>query len=324
MAAIAQIGNANPLLGRELHGGGIPWQITKRSGNCTAGSHLAGVPNKALGVLNTSFTERNYMKKTMILVAIVLVACFAFAQKSPSGQGSTILNGGIPESWINIAPGAGPNGVGGPGLGRHDLYDGNTGLPLGCESCHLPHTAPSYGTSFLWAWKTVPSNITTYTTDTNPSGALITPVGRTANTRSMLCFTCHDGASASSNGITGNVVLQGAPFALIQTVSGSGSISNEHPVDALVPVNPDYQGVTTVATSLSASADSVSAYIGATGGPTGFLGLPLWGTDYRVECTSCHDQHNDWTTNNGYSGGVPFLRVANTNGVQLCRACHNQ
>ncbi len=258
------------------------------------------------------------MKKTMILVAILLVACFAFAQQSPSGQGPTVVNGGIPESWINIAPGAGPNGTGGPGLGRHDLYDGNTGLPLGCESCHLPHTAPKYGTSFLWAWKTLPTNLTTYTTDTNPSGALVTPVARTANTRSMLCFTCHDGVSASANGITGNVVLQGAPFALVQATGGTGSISNEHPVDAIVPVNNDYQGVAPVTTGLSGSPDSVSGIIGT--GP----GLPLWGTDYRVECTSCHDQHNDYQVDAGPAGGVPFLRVANTNGVALCRQCHNQ
>jgi hypothetical protein len=260
------------------------------------------------------------MKKTMLLLAILLVACLAFSQQSPppAGQGPTIVNGGITESWTHIAPGAGPNGVGGPGLGRHDLYDGNTGTPLGCETCHVPHTAPTYGTSFLWAWKNVPTNLTTYTTDTNPSGALVAPVARTANTRSMLCFTCHDGTSANANGITGNIVPQGAPYALLMTTGGSGSISSQHPVDALVPVNADYQAVTPVTTGLSTSPDSVSGTVGAS------PGLPVWGTDYRVECTSCHDQHNDWQTNNGTSGGIPFLRVANTNGVALCRQCHNQ
>jgi hypothetical protein len=193
---------------------------------------------------------------------------------------------------------------------------------LGCESCHLPHTAPTYGTSFLWAWKNVPTNLTTYTTDTNPNGALVTPVARTANTRSMLCFTCHYGTSASANAIIGNVVPQGAPYALVFTSGGVGSISNEHPVDALVPVNVDYQAVSPVSGGLSGSPDSMSGFIGT---PTATLpGLPLWGTDYRVECTSCHDQHNDYQSNQGTAGGVPFLRVANTNGVYLCRECHNQ
>jgi len=48
MAAIAPITNANLLLGRKIQSGEIPWQITKRSGNRTAGSHPTGVPNTAL------------------------------------------------------------------------------------------------------------------------------------------------------------------------------------------------------------------------------------------------------------------------------------
>jgi len=233
------------------------------------------------------------------------------------GQGASNLNGGIPESWTNIAPGAGPS-FGGPGLGRHDLYDGSTGTPLGCETCHLPHTAPAAtGASFLWAWKNMPTNVTTYVTETNPGGALVTPVGRTANTRSMLCLTCHDGTSASANAITGNVVLQGAPFAIVTTSGGVGSLGSEHPVDAIVPNNADYEQPSAVTSGLSASGDSVSATIGADS-------LPLWDASFKVECASCHDQHNDYTSNAGTAGGVPFLRVANTNGVALCRECHHQ
>jgi len=258
------------------------------------------------------------MKKIMLTLAILLVACFAFAQQNPLGQGPTILNGGIPESWTNIAPGAGPNNNGGPGLGRHDLYDGSTGLPLGCESCHLPHTAPIYGTSFLWAWKNVPTSISTYTTDTNPSGAMGPVVGRAASTRSILCFTCHDGVMANANAITGNVVLQGAPYNLTPTATGTtANISNEHPVDAIFPGpgDTDYQQPSPV--NILNSPDSISGVVGANN-------LPLWDPAMKVECTTCHDQHNDYQSDMGTAGGVPFLRVANTNGVVLCRECHNQ
>jgi len=259
------------------------------------------------------------MKNILVLLAIVLVACFAFAQQNPLGQGPSNLNGGIPESWTNIAPGAGPSATG-PGLGRHDLYGYSTingaaaWVPMGCETCHLPHTAPTYGSSFLWAWKVVPNNVSTYTTDTNPSGSLNTPVGRMANGRSTLCLTCHDGTSASANNITGNVVLQGAPYALIMTGAGQ-NLGSQHPVDATVPANADYAAVTPVSGGLSASADSVTATIGVN------HPLPLWGGQ-NVECSSCHDQHNDYTNNTSYVGGIPFLRVANTNGVVLCRQCH--
>lgn len=254
------------------------------------------------------------MKKFMFLLAVVSLATFAAAQIT--GQGATVLNGGITENWSNIAPGAGPNNNGGPGLGRHALWSAG-GNALGCETCHLPHTAPVYGSSFLWAWKTTPTNVTTYITDTNVGGALVTPTGRTANTRSMLCLTCHDATSASSNGITASIAQAGLPFALLNTAGGTGSLGGQHPVDALVPVNSDYAPVVPVTATLSQSADSVSGQIGANM-------LPLWGSDYRVECSSCHDQHNDYTADNGVNGGYPFLRVANTNGTTLCRECHNK
>jgi len=200
----------------------------------------------------------------------------------------------------------------------------STGSPLGCETCHLPHTAGQYGASFLWAWSTVPAVVMTYETNMNPSGMLLQPqttggytVTRSGNVRSMLCLTCHDGTSASANAITGNVVLQGAPFAIVTTSGGVGSLGSEHPVDAIVPNNADYEQPSAVTSGLSASGDSVSATIGADS-------LPLWDASFKVECASCHDQHNDYTSNAGTAGGVPFLRLANTNGVALCRECHHQ
>lgn len=266
------------------------------------------------------------MKKTILLLAILLVVgALAFAQQSPIGQGTSVLNGGVIENWNNLAPQMpAKNNNGGPGLGRHNLLDATTNSPLGCETCHLPHTAPAYGASFLWAWKTVPTAVMTYQTDTNPAGMLVTPptgLGasgtRSGNVRSMLCLSCHDGTSASANGIIGSVTANGMPWPLLTTSGGVGSLGGEHPVDAMVPPNTDYQQPIPATTSLSATPDSVTAYIGVDK-------LPLWDAIYNVECESCHDQHNDYQTNQGVAGGVPFLRVANTDGTYLCRECHNK
>jgi hypothetical protein len=257
------------------------------------------------------------MNKLIAVLAIVLIASFAFAQQSPSGQGASSLNGGVVENWSSVAAGAGPNNLGGPGLGRHDLLNANTGQPLGCETCHLPHTAPTYGKAFLWAWKTLPTSVTTYVTDTNPNSNLVTVTDRTqASSRSMLCLTCHDSASANANGITGGVLVNGGPYPLLTTVGGVGDIGTQHPVNALVPTGLDYQIVSPVG-NITQSTNEATATIGPDA-------LPLWGSDYRVQCTSCHDQHNDYTSDNGTMGGVPFLRVANTDGVALCRECHNK
>ena len=280
------------------------------------------------------------MKKLLFVLAVVLVASIAFAQsgttgRNPAGQGASIFNGGKVESWNGLATGAGPNNLQGPGLGRHDLFGTNTVTgalgPMGCETCHLPHTAPKYGTTFLWAWSNVPMNVTTYITETNPSGALVgvstagTGDNRTGNARSMLCLTCHDGTSATANSISANNTANGGPWALLNTAAGVGSLGSQHPVDAIFPNNVDYVQPVLVATGYVR--DSVSATAGVDA-------LPLWtaGTgaastlNAAVECSSCHDVHNDYQSFSGVpgTGGVPFLRVDNTNGVYLCRECHNQ
>lgn len=256
------------------------------------------------------------MKKMMVLLAVILVASVAFAQQSPAGQGPTVINGGIPQDFSVVAPGAGPNNLGGPGLGRHDLKNANTQEALGCESCHLPHTAPaSTGKAFLWAWSSIPTSITTYVTDTNPAATLTGPIARAnAASRSLLCLTCHDSASANANGITGGVLYGVAgPYPMLTTVGGVGDMGTEHPVNAVVPVSIGYQPAAPVAPG---SVISATANIGTDS-------LPLW-TNNTVQCATCHDPHNDYTSDQGAAGGVPFLRVANTNGTYLCRECHNQ
>ncbi len=265
------------------------------------------------------------MKKLVLVLAMLLVASVAFAQLTDThGQGASVLNGGISEAFVTV-PGAGPTPYG-PGLGRHDLLNPTNGSPLGCETCHLPHTAPGFGAAFLWAWRNLPTGaVATYNTETNSGrvlGPLAKPGNRAGAARSLLCLSCHDAATASSNGVVG-------AFKLVDTVNGSPSgiagvsgifprdLTGQHPVDATVPTNADYQLAQFVSGSLSNSADSATAFIGVD------TQLPLW-DDARVECSSCHDQHNDYTTSAPGGGGYPFLRWANANGTALCRQCHNK
>jgi len=258
-------------------------------------------------------------RKLMLVLAMLMVATVAFAQQNPSGQGPTLLNGGLTSQPSPGFPGAGPNNMGGPGLGRHDLQDSVTLQPLGCETCHLPHTSPSYGFAFLWAWKNLPNNLPTYETPTNPSGALVTPVsggagGPTGNSRSMICFSCHDATSMSANGITAANTINGTPYPLVTTVGGTSTqLETQHPVDAIFPSTNDYVQPKILG--------SLGMY--GTTATVGVDALPLWDSAYHVECGTCHDPHNDYMQNNGPNGGIPFLRVANTNGTYLCRECHN-
>jgi len=260
-------------------------------------------------------------QKLILVLAMLLVATVAFAQQNPSGQGPTDLNGGLTSTPSDGFTGAEPNNQGGPGLGRHDLQDATSHNPLGCETCHLPHTSPSYGRSFLWAWRNLPSNLPTYVTPTNPSGALALPTGINGNSRSMLCFSCHDATSATNNGISSSNVIAGAggPYPLVTTAGGtSNGLQTEHPVDAMFPTTNDYVQPTLISGMYGAIAT------------VGVDTLPLWGAGTSggstpgVECGTCHDVHNDYLSNGpAGSGGVPFLRVGNLNGTYLCRECHN-
>jgi hypothetical protein len=252
------------------------------------------------------------IRKLMFVLAIFAIASFAFAQQVPTGQGPTDMNGGLTSTPGGFT-GSGTNDQGGPGLGRHDLYSTTTKEPIGCESCHLPHTAPTYGKSFMWAWRNIPTNLPTYETATNPSGALAAPTGIGGNSRSMLCFSCHDGTSASANGVTAAVTFNGAPYPLVNSAISTLGLTTEHPVDAIFPSTTDY--VQPIA----------GAGLFASTGGVGIDTLPVWTGNtgpLSVECGTCHDVHNDYPTNNGTFGGVPFLRVANTNGTYLCRECH--
>jgi len=263
-------------------------------------------------------------QKLILALAMLLVATVAFAQ-NPTGQGPTALNGGLPQTAAGQqVSGSGPNNQGGVGLGRHDLIDSASTQPLGCETCHLPHTSPNYGKSFMWAWKALPTSLSTYVA-TQPNNSLVTPTGINGNSRSMLCFSCHDATSVSTNGVTSAnfLIPDGAagPYPLVNSSLGSPALTTQHPVDATFPG--------------STFNDYVQPVLGA--GPYGSVAgvgkdqLPLWsggstGTlGPAVECGTCHDVHNDYANNltTTGAGGAPFLRIANINGTYLCRECHN-
>jgi hypothetical protein len=270
-------------------------------------------------------------QKLVLVLGVLMVASVAFAQQNPAGQGPTLLNGGLTGTPGGFT-GSGPNNQGGPGLGRHDLVDFTNGNYLGCETCHLPHTAPTYGNSFLWAWRNLPTDLPTYETPTNKGGALVTPPTYpggtsgvpTGNTRSMLCFSCHDATSASANGIVAQNTYNGLPYPLLTTSGGvSYGLQTEHPVDALFPSTSDYVQPVLVGTVGCNAVFSAIACVGVDQLPLWYQGSPVTASP-GVECGTCHDPHNDYTSNGGPgAGGIPFLRQSNVNGTYLCRECHN-
>lgn len=160
-----------------------------------------------------------------------------------------------------------------------------------CLPCHTPHNAQrdNRGESLvLWNHAITEQTFEMYTTSAGHKGGQ--PEGH-----SKLCLSCHDGVTAidsfgGNNGSFNNVRI--AP----DRPSNLGTdLRNDHPIGVQYPP-PDLTGYHDKSTF------------------TGVKVVTVNGVD-RVECTSCHDPHNN-------SLGM-FLRQT-LSGSALCLECHDE
>lgn len=214
-----------------------------------------------------------------------------------------------------------------------------------CVFCHTPHGGDLTGP--LWNHDLPAAN-----TFTHYNSATISPyldglsVSRDVNDESLLCMACHDGSVAVDHLINDPNVLNGAAptvfggnidveiidlfggvggriGASLANTTGTGDLSDDHPISfsySSVLADPVYAG---------GSKTGELRPIGNTGDTTSALGwkgegVRFFGTDNRVECSSCHDPHVDYVSgvNNPKDYG-PFLIRPNS-GSDLCLACHNK
>lgn len=155
-----------------------------------------------------------------------------------------------------------------------------------CLPCHTPHNALLSGSqNVLWNHAETTQTFVMYkSTAGQPEGP------------SKLCLSCHDGVTAidnyGGNGGTG-VVITGR--AAIGT-----DLSNDHPIGISYPTNRP------------AEYRAPSSYAAGIGGGPGVKLVTINGAD-RVECSSCHNVHNNGLGN--------FLRVPMQESY-LCLQCH--
>ena len=169
--------------------------------------------------------------------------------------------------------------------GAHDFtsgYEGAMGDEL-CLPCHTAHHADS-DVGPLWN-HAVPAatDFTMY-----EEGAVL-------DNESLMCLGCHDGQTAidSFGGQTGTTTITGDE-------NIGRDLTDDHPVGIPYGTSTRYAAVGTM-------------WGTHPGIPIGHGGLPLYGTDNTIECTTCHTPHSNTNGN--------FLRVNNT-GSALCIACH--
>jgi len=188
-----------------------------------------------------------------------------------------------------------------------------------CVFCHTPHggivTDPAGTGTTLPLWNrnlNYGAAFTMYTSDTFDG----TYIGSKPTGQSLMCLSCHDGVSTFQSVInySGAAILMDPASIekfsdLVYSPSKNPNIgrdlSNDHPVsfvynNALVDADTITRG---------GGADQLTKPETVSVAP-----LKLYGG--RLECTTCHDPHE-----NDIADQKPFLRMSNA-GSTMCTTCH--
>ncbi len=157
-----------------------------------------------------------------------------------------------------------------------------------CMPCHTPHNAVLSGEAgVLWNHAETQETFTMYSSTAGQPEA-----------PSKLCLSCHDGVTAIDNygGVTSTgIVITG-------DANLGTDLSNDHPIGIVYP------------TSNPTEFNDPTGFSPGIGGGPGVQLVTINGVD-RVECTSCHQVHNN--------GLGSFLRVPIQESF-LCMECHNK
>ncbi len=214
-------------------------------------------------------------------------------------------------------------------------FTGGVGM---CTYCHTPHSAQT--TLLLWN-QTLSSNTFSWDVPTTTAGtSFATFSGLTYKGSSTKCLSCHDGSVAIGDFQlfegTGEVVGTPNPTitvgkgmgASIYRIGASGNMAGNHPTAMPYPYQQQqntYNGVTTGAAYIvdewqMTPVSPVRLYNDdgsgdITGGPVTMKS--------GIECTSCHDVHND--KNVADPSGKNYFVLGTLSGNDtgyICLKCH--
>lgn len=259
--------------------------------------------------------------KENILISIFVVTFLlvgsvppTLAVKGPPGVAKGVHNLSISGPTVDFGFGPEPTPY---------LSDNETEI---CIFCHTPHGGTLIAP--LWNHSLASSTFNHYntvvlTTEMAPAIA----DNRALGTETLVCMGCHDGTVSvytlhNLNNTTGqpiNALTWTSDTkipALVQTrIGGSagGDLSDDHPVS----FSYDDLKATATYTSGGPKEASLRPLVQAES-----LGVKFFGATNRVECTTCHDPHVDYSAT-GNPLYTPFLITPN-DGSKLCLACHNK
>ncbi len=178
-----------------------------------------------------------------------------------------------------------------------------------CVVCHTPHNADTtVKVAPLWNHALTKQTFAMYTSPTLDASQDAQPTGS-----SKLCLSCHDGVTAidSFGGNVGSIFMTGSG-----AVGAGNKLTDDHPISIL------YDQALSVTDPGLHDPDTQTVTVGEGGDKTrtGTV-TQLMTPDGKVQCSSCHDVHNNFVGPG--TNDQPFLRVSKA-GSKICLTCHNK
>jgi hypothetical protein len=190
-----------------------------------------------------------------------------------------------------------------------------------CGVCHAPHRAENTKAP-LWIHSSTVQTFTMYNTNTVASSKLnATPDAQPGNV-SLACLSCHDGTVAVNSYAGG--VKGGSSLFVTNSANLGTDLSHSHPISFT------YDAALAAADgSLKDPSASVLQPDSGTfnhGTDVSIKGLLLNGGN-RLECSACHDVHNQVGTPYDINSNPKLVKIVGTQngkGSLLCRSCHTK
>ena len=188
---------------------------------------------------------------------------------------------------------------------------GASGTQEICKVCHTPHMRDSGMWAAAQLWNHELANDTSWTMYADTFGTLDADVATLPTGKSKLCLGCHDGVTAldayGTHTGTAGFDIDGTALDYRAGVTTGKNLGSSHPVSIIYASSTDVR----------ADADLRSINATTFDGAAVSTALELISGNYYIQCTSCHEPHQD-RTENKY-----LTRLPNT-GSELCLACHDK
>jgi hypothetical protein len=195
-----------------------------------------------------------------------------------------------------------------------------------CGPCHQPHHADSTVIP-LWGHATSKGPWIMYNTNNVPVSQMKASVSVTPTGPSLACLSCHDGTVAVNS--YGGTIQGGTAYVLTNSANLGTDLTHTHPISFTYDANlagtgpnqdkwifnPDTTQVLTPDTGTFVPGNNMSI--------AGFL----LSSNHRLECSSCHDVHNQEGSPFNIVSNPKLVKIVGTQagkGSLLCRSCHNK